>query len=129
MKAILSDIHGNLEALLAVLEDARSYGATAVYCLGDILGHGGPDPVECVELAMAWAVVLCGNHDRAAFLDMDGYPPPAREALLWAAAQIEAPVPTAQAAARRRAFLDGLPPSHRAGDVLFVHGSPPQPAA
>jgi predicted phosphodiesterase len=62
MKAIISDIHGNLEALQAVLKDADLHGAEKIYCLGDLVGYG-PNPRECVDLAMPWKVVLLGNHD------------------------------------------------------------------
>ncbi|MCA9041391.1 MAG: metallophosphoesterase, partial [Planctomycetaceae bacterium] len=40
MKAIISDIHGNLEALQAVLEDIKSRSIEEIYCLGDIVGYG-----------------------------------------------------------------------------------------
>jgi diadenosine tetraphosphatase ApaH/serine/threonine PP2A family protein phosphatase len=58
---------------------------------------------------------------------MDGYPELARLALLWAAKQIQVPVPSPEEADRRRAFLDGLPRTHREGDCLFVHGSARNP--
>ena len=45
MKAIISDIHANLEALQAVLEDIRQYSVEAVYCLGDVVGYG-PNPAN-----------------------------------------------------------------------------------
>jgi hypothetical protein len=74
MKAILSDVHGNLEALQAVLQDAAWHHADAIYCLGDLVGYGGPDPCGCLELALTWPVVLLGNHDRAVFYDPVGIP-------------------------------------------------------
>ena len=48
MIAVISDIHGNLQALEAVLEDAEGHGARSVLCLGDVVGYGG-DPNGCVE--------------------------------------------------------------------------------
>ena len=42
-RAIISDIHGNLEALTAVLADIESQDITEIYCLGDVIGYG-PDP-------------------------------------------------------------------------------------
>ncbi len=51
MKGILGDIHGNLEALQAVLADASMQGAHEIYCLGDLVGYG-PNPRECVDIAM-----------------------------------------------------------------------------
>ena len=62
MKAILSDIHGNLGALQAVLADASKQGAHEIYCLGDLVGFG-PNPRECVDLAMQWKVTLLGDLD------------------------------------------------------------------
>ena len=47
--AIISDIHGNLEALRVVLDDIATRNADRIICLGDILGYG-PDPVSCVDL-------------------------------------------------------------------------------
>ena len=62
--AVLSDIHGNLEALEAVLAHARAE-ADAVLCLGDVVGYGA-DPVACVELVAERAVTtVAGNHEHA----------------------------------------------------------------
>ncbi|MEZ6048019.1 MAG: metallophosphoesterase family protein [Planctomycetaceae bacterium] len=67
MKAIISDIHGNLEALQAVLEDIKSHSIEEIYCLGDIVGYG-PNPRECVDLVMEkCSVVILGNHDQEPF--------------------------------------------------------------
>ncbi len=64
--AFLSDIHGNLPALEAVIADARSHGVTHVICLGDCVGYG-PQPEETLALVrrVASACVM-GNHDAAA---------------------------------------------------------------
>lgn len=70
MKAILSDVHGNLEALEAVLVDAKHNGADEFVCLGDLVGYG-PDPIPCIEEVMSWQIVLMGNHDHAAISDDD----------------------------------------------------------
>ena len=47
--AIVSDIHGNREALAACLADAREQGAKRTWCLGDIVGYGAR-PVECYAM-------------------------------------------------------------------------------
>jgi diadenosine tetraphosphatase ApaH/serine/threonine PP2A family protein phosphatase len=127
MKAVLSDIHGNLEALQAVLADIARHPVEAIYCLGDTVGHGGPNPRECLDLALAWPVVLLGNHDQAVRLDPVNYGPVAYRAIRWAARQLEAPVPTPEAAQRRAEFLAARPRSHTEGDFLFVHGSARNP--
>jgi diadenosine tetraphosphatase ApaH/serine/threonine PP2A family protein phosphatase len=60
--AIVSDIHANLDALNAVLEDA---GDVALLCLGDIVGYGA-QPNECVEIIRGRAMhTVLGNHDLA----------------------------------------------------------------
>ena len=60
--AILSDIHGNLEALTAVLADIADRGIETIYCLGDVIGYG-PNPRECMDLASKFHLCLLGNHD------------------------------------------------------------------
>jgi len=83
--AIISDIHGNLQALLAVLGALEQMEVDEVVCLGDIVGYG-PNPRECVELvAQRCQTIVRGNHDegvldRASLADFNGL---ARTALLW----------------------------------------------
>jgi len=69
--AVLSDIHGNLEALDAVLADIAKYTVSHVFCLGDLVGYG-PNPIGCIERAMGWDVVLLGDHDQGVMFDHDG---------------------------------------------------------
>ena len=104
MKAIISDIHSNLEALQAVLGDIASQNVQEIYCLGDVVGYG-PNPRECVDLVMKCKVVLLGNHDQGAMFDPEGFYPPAERALFWARAQLEAAIDTRQDRERRWEFL------------------------
>lgn len=61
--AIFGDVHGNLEALEAVLADMEEQGATHPLCLGDLVGYGA-NPAECVEVVRALGCpVVRGNHD------------------------------------------------------------------
>src|SRR5690606_37474990 len=88
--AILSDIHGNLEALEAVLASARAQGAEQIVCLGDVVGHG-PQPVECLQLLLkANATIVAGNHDFAVAdrIDISNFNVFAREATLWTREQL-----------------------------------------
>ncbi len=63
--AVISDIHGNLTALQAVLNDQRVLGVDEVYCLGDIVGYG-PRPRECLGIVQACAKgIVRGNHEEA----------------------------------------------------------------
>jgi hypothetical protein len=72
MKAIFSDAHGNLEALQAVLADAGRERVSDVYNLGDTTGYG-PNPMECLDLAMGMPVVLLGNNDQGILFDPEGF--------------------------------------------------------
>lgn len=127
MKAILSDIHGNLEALQAVLADIRHYPVGDIYCLGDLVGYG-PNPCECVDLALEWKVTLLGGFDVAVAQDEPNVGESmlaANRSLAWSKAQLSAD-PSA-AGQRRWAFLRERPAQHTETGFLFVHGSPVRP--
>jgi diadenosine tetraphosphatase ApaH/serine/threonine PP2A family protein phosphatase len=126
MLAIVSDIHANLEALQAVLQDISKQGIRDIYCLGDTVGYG-PEPRDCLELAMGFKLNLLGNHDQAALFDPPDFNPAAERSVFWTREQLGAPVRNRQAADRRWEFLSELPMTHREGEVLFVHGSPSNP--
>jgi len=103
-RAIVSDIHGNLEALHRVLEDAKGQDCEQIVCLGDIVGYG-PDPQACVDIVKGFDACILGNHDLAALFDPEGFSNAAEQAILWTRRQIEA----------------GDTP--QACPLLFVHGS------
>jgi len=115
--AILSDVHANLEALTAVLDDVRAEGAPPIVCLGDLVGYHA-DPEACVDLLRAHgAVAVAGNHDRVAagLAEPDGFGDAARRAILWTRARLS---PEA------RAFLALLPLSRVVdGRFLLFHGA------
>ena len=125
VQAILCDEHGNLEALAAVLADAKRQGAGSVFNLGDTLGYG-PNPVECLDLAMSMELVLLGNFDQAVLVEPDGYCESAEKSIHWARAQLEL-VGSSSERQRRAVFLARLPRLHRAAAVLYVHGSARNP--
>ena len=89
-RVILSDIHGNLEALEAVLADIASQAIETIYCLGDIIGYG-PNPRECVDRAMAFDLTVLGNHDQGALFDPEGFSSGAERAIFWTRRQLESP--------------------------------------
>jgi diadenosine tetraphosphatase ApaH/serine/threonine PP2A family protein phosphatase len=126
VKAIISDIHSNLEALQAVLKDISKHNVTEIYCLGDVVGYG-PNPRECVDLVMKCKVVLLGNHDQGAMFDPEGFNPPAERAIFWTRAQLEAPGEARSVRERRWEFLAERPRSFREDGFLFVHGSARNP--
>jgi diadenosine tetraphosphatase ApaH/serine/threonine PP2A family protein phosphatase len=125
-RAIISDIHSNLEGLEAVLADIAAQGITEIYCLGDIVGYG-PNPRECIDLAMQANVCLLGNHDQAALFDPEGFNTGAERAIFWTRDQLERPTEDPELQAKRWDFLGELPRHHRENGLLFVHGSPRNP--
>lgn len=124
--AVISDIHSNLEALQVVLDDIRSQQADRIYCLGDVVGYG-PNPRECVDLAMQFDVCVLGNHDQGALFDPEGFSRGAERAIFWTRDQLEQPNGNPDIIAARWRFLGELPRHHRDGERLFVHGSPRSP--
>ena len=126
MRAIISDIHSNLEALQAVLEDVKKNNVDEIYCLGDIVGYG-PNPRECIDLVMKCKMVLLGNHDQGAMFDPDGFNPPAERAIFWTRAQLEAPGDNRQQRELRWEFLAERPRMFKENSFLYVHGSARNP--
>lgn len=125
MRAIISDIHGNLEALEAVLADIQNQGIKEIFCLGDIVGYG-PNPRECIDLVMSkCAVTILGNHDQAALFDPEGFNAGAERAIFWTRQMLESG--DAASNERRWEFLGDLPRMRREGKFLFVHGSARNP--
>jgi len=125
VRAIISDIHGNLEALEAVLADIQQYNVADIYCLGDILGYG-PNPRECLDLVMKHcAATILGNHDQAALFDPEGFNAGAERAIFWTRNVLE--TGDAKGNERRWEFLGELPRVRREENILFVHGSARNP--
>ena len=88
--AILGDIHSNLEALQAVLAQARQLNCTHYASLGDIVGYG-PNPKECLDLVRGLnCPVVMGNHDEycGTTLDLTGFNPMAADAIKWTRMQL-----------------------------------------
>jgi predicted phosphodiesterase len=98
---VVSDIHGNLAALEAVLAEPHD----AVICLGDIVGYG-PEPLACLRWIRREAkIVVQGNHDRAAATGAD---PGCRPAFRWLAAAT-APIASRELEDSDRRYLGDLP--------------------
>jgi diadenosine tetraphosphatase ApaH/serine/threonine PP2A family protein phosphatase len=126
MIAILSDIHGNLEALQTVLDDVEQSGAEGIYCLGDVVGYG-PNPRECLDLAQTFRRTILGNHDQGALFDPEGFSPVAERAIFWTRSQLESSPESRQAREKRWEFLAERPRSFRENGFLYVHGSARNP--
>jgi hypothetical protein len=109
---IFSDVHGNLEALQAVLSQAERERVDRSIMLGDSVGYG-PDPVQCLhEIRRSAEVVLAGNHDWGAIslTDISYFNPYARAAILWTRDQLSD---------WEIGYLSQLPLLHVAGDFFL----------
>jgi diadenosine tetraphosphatase ApaH/serine/threonine PP2A family protein phosphatase len=127
-RAIISDIHGNLEALHAVFEDIDRQQVDSIYCLGDVVGYG-PNPCECLAIVRdRCSLVLLGNHDQGALFDPDGFNVGAERAIRWTRQQLERHDRQPKHSQDQLTdFLGELPRTHTEDDLLFVHGSAKRP--
>jgi predicted phosphodiesterase len=117
--AILSDIHGNLEALRAVLDDLAGRTADHVVSLGDNIGYGA-DPEEVVQtLARLEIPSVLGNHELAAVQPefLEWFNPSARRSLLLTMQLMST---------ETLKSLEGLPRSLELRGCHFAHGFPPE---
>jgi diadenosine tetraphosphatase ApaH/serine/threonine PP2A family protein phosphatase len=119
--AILSDIHGNLEALEAVLDRLPAEAADRMACLGDVVGYGA-DPNACAEaIRNAADPVLAGNHDWAA-VGQEGpsyFNTMALAAIRWTVSTLTA---------ENADWLKGRPLEADLGEAHLAHASPDAPA-
>jgi diadenosine tetraphosphatase ApaH/serine/threonine PP2A family protein phosphatase len=126
MFAIVSDIHGNLEAFTVVLDEIERRGISEIICLGDVVGYG-PNPMECLDLVSSRCKVsLMGNHDFAVFYEPFNFNSGAEQACFWTRDQFETD-PDAQRRASRWKFLGNLPVRVKTTEYIAVHASPRRP--
>lgn len=115
--ALLSDIHGNLQALDACLAHARAQKAQRFAFLGDMVGYGA-QPAEVVQRIMLLteegAIVLKGNHDAMAVT-----PPIAPKTI----GDSTADWTHRQLSSSQREWIAALPLTHHMDTVLLVHAS------
>jgi diadenosine tetraphosphatase ApaH/serine/threonine PP2A family protein phosphatase len=118
---IISDVHANLEALLAVKKRVERIAPDRIIFLGDAVGYGAA-PNECIDVLREFAaVMIAGNHDFGAvgLTDTRLFNPIAREAIDWTAGVLTA---------GNVKFLKQLPLSHTEGsDIRAVHATPFEP--
>jgi predicted phosphodiesterase len=114
--AILSDIHGNLDALEVVLAAAEREKVDRYLCLGDIVGYGAK-PLECVRLIRDLdCKTVAGNHDFAALgkIEINYFNVYAKEATLWTRDNLND---------EARSFLESLPLVEHVDGISLVHGT------
>ncbi|MDQ3326944.1 MAG: metallophosphatase family protein [Chloroflexota bacterium] len=115
---VISDIHANLVALQAVLQDMGP--VDQYWCLGDVVGYG-PSPNECVQTLLDLDhVLVMGNHDAAAVgvLSPRDFNGEARRALEWTSRTLDR---------ENAAYLKAAPEQLTRSEILLVHGSPREP--
>jgi diadenosine tetraphosphatase ApaH/serine/threonine PP2A family protein phosphatase len=119
---IFSDVHGNLEALEAVVDALRSRGATRFICCGDVVGYG-PDPNRCIDAIRGIDCDgVAGNHDWAVAgsVPIRDFNSAAASAAFWTQSKLTEP---------NRSYLEDLPLTCRKEPLVIVHSSPSAPAA
>ena len=118
--AVISDVHGNEQALEAVLAAIDEQAPDAVWCLGDTVGYGAA-PNRCCELVHERAdVALVGNHDLVVVgsLSIDEFNYDARDAALWTRDVLDV---------RWREWLTSVPSQTRTNDTALFHASARDP--
>ncbi|MGQ9719277.1 MAG: metallophosphoesterase family protein [Nitrososphaerales archaeon] len=118
--AVISDIHGNFDALDAVL---KSIDKKSIYCLGDLVGYGA-NPNEVIEWARDYGVkCVMGNHEYAVVTgDASWFNWDAQRAVFWTRSNLKR---------ENLEFIRSLPKRMEleigGSRTLFVHGSPNDP--
>jgi diadenosine tetraphosphatase ApaH/serine/threonine PP2A family protein phosphatase len=122
--ALFSDVHGNHQALRAVLDDIGRRKISEIYCLGDIVGYGAEPSLCLKEVEAVTERIVAGNHDHGAvgLTDLSLFNANARKAAEWTARNLTP---------EERGRLKGLPLTlagrSRAGELLAVHSTPHRP--
>jgi predicted phosphodiesterase len=115
--ALISDIHSNLEALEATLQDLQNRDVGCILCLGDVVGYNA-NPAECITLLRGHNVLcVAGNHDRAVArqIAVTDFCYTASRAVVWTRRHLDADA---------LAFLSALPTDLSIpGMLVAVHGA------
>ncbi|MBK5291270.1 MAG: metallophosphoesterase family protein [Acidobacteriia bacterium] len=120
---ILSDIHGNLEALDAVLDAATADGFDHILCCGDVVGYGADPNAVTAIIRSCTTHIVRGNHDKACvgLDDLEWFNPAARHSAVWTQSVLDAENTAYLRALPRGPFEVGDPTSP---PFQIMHGSP-----
>ncbi len=119
---VFADVHANLVALDAVLQDAENNGVEAYCCTGDIVGYGA-EPAGCIARLRSLATeFVAGNHDAAAagLTDLQFFNADAYDSVMWTRDQLSP---------EDLRFVSALPLVAELDSAMAVHASPHVPAA
>jgi diadenosine tetraphosphatase ApaH/serine/threonine PP2A family protein phosphatase len=125
IQGLISDIHGNLAALTAVIADAEANGAERLICLGDVVGYG-PFPGECLDMVRRCGAVLMGNHEEALIYGAENFNPRAKRAIDWTRDFLKTSGDE-ETRKHRWHILQNLQLHAQDGRFMFTHASPRQP--
>jgi len=120
--AFIADIHGNAQALAAVLGEIDSLGIASIFCLGDIVGYGA-EPSRCIATIRDRNIpTIVGNHDLAAAraLSIENFNDNAKASAEWTYNHLTN---------LEKDFLKALPLEFKNHDFQLAHGAPMDPAA
>jgi diadenosine tetraphosphatase ApaH/serine/threonine PP2A family protein phosphatase len=125
--AIVSDVHSNIEAMDAVLDDIHENECEEIVCLGDLLGYG-PSPRQVLKIAMdLFEFTLLGNHEEGILYQPVGFNWKAEASAWWTKDQLKSPHYPAHENRKYWNYLEQMPRFATHGDVLYVHASPIDP--
>jgi predicted phosphodiesterase len=125
--AIVSDVHSNIEAMEAVLDDIHEHECEEIVCLGDLLGYG-PSPRQVLKIAMdLFEFTLLGNHEEGILYQPVGFNWKAEASAWWTKDQLKSPHYPAHENRKYWNYLEQMPRFATHGDVLYVHASPIDP--
>lgn len=120
MDAIITDIHGNIEALDAVLDAIRDTESSRIICLGDLVCYG-PDSIECVRRSAGWDVTVLGDWDAALFEhNPDVWNPVLNRHIEYVRAEFDNSADSDFLYSTIRSYKY----NHSESGVCFVHGTP-----
>ena len=115
--AVFGDVHANLEALTAVLEECQKLGVESYLCIGDIVGYNA-DPAPCMDIIkkLPLAGVVKGNHDEQASeeTELAGFNAQAAMAIEWTRNNLSS---------EQRNWLKKLRLTMQIGKITIVHAS------
>jgi predicted phosphodiesterase len=126
LRAIISDIHSNIEALDAVLADIGRRKVESIVCLGDVIGYG-PQPRETLKRSTDWEITLLGNHEEACMFHPEDFNERARIALEWTRDQLNSKQAPPDENFKLWSLIGAMPTTHRIENAMLVHGSPRDP--
>ena len=123
--ALISDIHANMEALEAVMEDLQEQECERILCLGDLIGYG-PSPRQVMRVAKdLFEFTLLGNHEEGVLYEPVGFNWKAEASTFWTKDQLQSTRYNKAESEELWGYLEEMARYVQEGDVLFVMDEKP----